>query len=93
MYVLSQIFNTTQNFWIYQISSFAGLLSSQKGSFEPNFQCDSKCLDFAKFQPSQVQSGQNINFEPNFKQDWKFLDFAKIRPQVRSGQKSHLSQI
>ena len=43
-----------------QISSSAGLLKNV--NFESNFQLDSKFLDFAKFHPSQVQSGQKSQF-------------------------------
>ena len=88
-HVLSQIFNTTQNFWdvvpnFIHSQVFLGVV--KLSSFEPNFQCDSKCLDFAKFQPSQVQSGQIYKFRAKFStQDWKFFVILPKFILCRSG--------
>ena len=71
-----------------QISSFAGPAWSKISFLSQIFQHLSKFLDFAKFHPSQVQSGQNSQFWANFKRDWKFLNFIKFHPShVPSGQK------
>ena len=52
-----------------QISSFAGPAWSKISFLSQIFQHLSKFLDFAKFHPSQVQSGQNSQFWANFKRD------------------------
>ena len=54
----SKIFTATENFRILPNFILRRSLVVKKINFEPNFQPDSKYLHFAKFQPSQVQSGQ-----------------------------------
>ena len=54
----SKIFTATENFRILPNFILRRSLMVKNFNFEPNFQPDSKCLHFAKFQPSQVQSGQ-----------------------------------
>ena len=54
----SKIFTATENFRILPNFILRRSLVVKNVNFEPNFQPDSKCLHFAKFQPSQVQSGQ-----------------------------------
>ena len=67
MSVLSQIFSTTENFRILpNFILHRSLVVKMSTLREPNFQLDSKCLDFAKFQPSQVQSCQKSKFWSKF---------------------------
>ena len=64
---LSQIFNTNQNFPRFcQISSFLVFYVVKNVSFELSFQQLSKFLDFAKFHPSKIQSGQTLNLRQIF---------------------------
>ena len=49
-------------------------------------------LNFTKFPPSHLPSGQKCPFLTNFQRNSKFPDFAQFHPlQVLSGQKSHFN--
>ena len=77
-----------ENFWILPHFILCMSRVVKKVSCELNFWHKSKFLDFAKFHPSQVRSGQNLDCKPNFQCDWKYLDFAIFHPsQVWSGHK------
>ena len=88
--ILGMILIAIENFWILPHFILCMSRVVKNVSFELNFWHKSKFLDFAKFYPSQVRSGQNFDCKPNFQRDWKYLDFAIFQPsQVWSGQKSH----
>ena len=88
--ILGLILIAIEHFWILPHFILCMSRVVKNVSCELNFWHESKFLDFAKFHPSQVRSGQTLDFKPNFQRDWKFLDFAKFHPsQVWSGQKSH----
>ena len=87
--ILGLILIAIENFWILPHFILCMSRVVKNVSFELNFWHESKFLDFAKFHPSQVRSGQNLDCKPNFQRDWKYLDFAIFHPsQVWSGQKS-----
>ena len=72
-----------ENFWILPHFILCMSRVVKKVSCELNFWHKSKFLDFAKFHPSQVRSGQNLDCKPNFQCDWKYLDFAIFHPSTR----------
>ena len=61
-----------------QISSFAGPAWSKISFLSQIFQHLSKFLDFAKFHPLQVQSGQNSQFWAKFSTRLKISGFYQI---------------
>ena len=87
--ILGLILIVIENFWILPHFILCMSRVVKNVSCELNFWHKSKFLDFAKFHPSQVRSGQNLDCKLNFQRDWKYLDFAIFHPsQVWSGQKS-----
>ena len=69
-----------------QISSFPGPKWSNS-QFEPNFHCDWKFQNFAKFHPSHVLSGQKCQFWSKFLTRLKMSGFCQIPSSAGPSQK------
>ena len=86
----------TPNVWIWEIhcpiistAIFVSLdnvgVTIKNVKFEPNFQRNSKFLDFAKFYLSQDRGGQKSEIQAKFSTRLKFFDFTKFHRSQDQG--------
>ena len=75
---LSQIFNTTQNFWILSNFILWRFWVVKTLNFDQNFKCDWKFLNFTKFPPLHVPNGQKCQFLAKFSTRLKISWFCPI---------------